>query len=200
MDFFDFENEPTVCAYCGKKINCNCEIKDIKMGNEKSFFESTKHFKMGKDFEDRLKVLFKERGFEVQESTEEENKFKHIDFYVKGTDGRQYSIDAKAMKSIDHGQTYQDVYTYVEFKNVRGNPGWIYGEVDFFAFERKSSTIIISQKNLLAFSLSKVDLNKRVYRLEDAHYKVYGRPSRKDLFSLIKLDDLPKDKIKVFNF
>lgn len=193
----DFENEPTLCASCGKKDICRCNKEEINMANN-SFFESTKHFKMGKRFEERMKVLFKEKGFKVWDSTREEDIKKHIDFYVEGSDGGVYSMDAKAMKSVDHGRTYQDVYAYVEFKNVRGGPGWIYGDVDYFAFERESSVIIISQKNLLAFSLSKVDLNKRVYRLEDAHYKVYGRPSRKDLFSLIKLDDLPKDKIKIF--
>lgn len=157
-----------------------------------------KCFSRGKQFEKELMYIFQRKGYETQESNEIEDKYKHIDFHAKGKDGEFYGVDAKAMKSIDYGSTVQDTFTYVEWLNVRGNKGWLYGEAEVIAFERLTDVILIRRLDLLDFCRGRVDRECYSKDAPSALYKVYNRPTRKDLISLIKLDDLPKEDVLVW--
>ena len=157
-----------------------------------------KCFSRGKQFEKELMYIFQRKGYETQESNELEDKYKHIDFYARGKDGSFYGVDAKAMKSIDYGKTVQDTFTYVEWLNVRGNKGWLYGEAEVIGFERTSDVILIRRLDLLDFCRSTVSRKCCAKDAPSALYKVYTRPSRKDLISLIRLDDLPEKAIRIW--
>ena len=46
---------------------------------------------------------------------------------------------------------YMDRWTWIEYKNSKTRPGWIYGPVHFLAFERSNDFVVVSRKVLLDF-------------------------------------------------
>ena len=150
----------------------------------------------GLGFEERAMDVFRENGYSVKKATPEEDKRQHIDFWATGKDGAQYSFDAKAMRSLVRGGPLQDSWVVVEWKNVIGNKGSIYGVQDFFVFERTNSLLLVRRSGLLKFAQERVNFNKQVHRSDYALYAVYTRKGRQDLISQINLDDLPSEITK----
>jgi hypothetical protein len=155
-------------------------------------------FDRGFQFEDRAMNIFRENGHSVEKATQDEDMKQHIDFWAVGKDGVRYSFDAKAMRSLVRGGPLQDTWVVVEWKNVLGNPGSIYGAQDFFVFERMSSILLVRRDYLLTFAQQRVDFKKVVHRSDYALYGVYSRKGRNDLISQINLDDLPPNAIRSF--
>lgn len=46
---------------------------------------------------------------------------------------------------------YMDRWTWIEYKNSKTRPGWIYGPAHFIAFERSNDFVVVSRKVLLDF-------------------------------------------------
>lgn len=78
------------------------------------------------------------------EATKEENIYKHIDIIVDGI-----KVDVKGMKRLNRedANVNPDIH-YVEFQNVRGDKGWLYGEADYIAFEQPDYFIMVDRKKL----------------------------------------------------
>jgi hypothetical protein len=103
------------------------------------------------------------------------------------------------MKRINRSDpSVQDDTTYVEWLNTAGYDGWMVKGADVIIFERKDSILIISREDLLSFCEEKINKDLRVDSARECLYKVYSRQGRSDLISMIRLDDLPKDKIKIY--
>lgn len=148
-------------------------------------------FERGSSFEATAMSVLRNNGHEVTPSSELENKRQHIDFWAVGKDCKRYSFDAKAMRSLFRGGPKQDVWVVIEWRNVFGGLGSIYGDQDFFIFERARTVEIIRREDLLLFGKANVDLNKKSSFAKDAKYCAYTRSGRKDLISLVSLDDFP---------
>lgn len=143
----------------------------------------------------KFKQLAKRKGFIAKDSTEEQDMFQHIDLFLTKED-KTYSFDIKAMKKINrYDSSSQDKMIYVEFKNVRGNEGWLYGKAQFIVFETTSTFEIVHRESLAKYCEQVVNKKQRVARASEALYKVYTRDGRKDLISLIELDKIPKEFI-----
>jgi len=78
----------------------------------------------------------------------------------------------------------------VEFKNVRGNDGWLYGKATYIAFELVDEFIIVQTTDLAKLCEKLVDKKKRVSKAKDALYSLYTRKGQKDEISIIKLSDV----------
>lgn len=76
---------------------------------------------MGKQIEDLFKETVSKRGRKVVKSSPEDDKNKHIDFYVDGV-----GVDVKGNRALDK--------IWLETKNVRGDNGWLRGEAEYIAF------------------------------------------------------------------
>jgi hypothetical protein len=105
-------------------------------------------------------------------------QYSHIDF----TCDVNFKVDVKSMKDPNT--------VWIEFKNVRGDDGWLYGEATHFAFERHSCFLVVEKSNLISLVDSKVDMQTVVDKAEDCLYKVYSRPNRKDLLTKLRPTDL----------
>ena len=82
--------------------------------------------------EDNFKKEAIKRGYKIKKSDSQSDMYKHIDFYMSSEDGPPFSVDVKGRKKAARkSNSYDDVYTWVEFNNVRGNKGWLYGEADY---------------------------------------------------------------------
>jgi hypothetical protein len=140
------------------------------------------------DTENNFAIEAEKRGYTVNKSTPSQDMYDHVDFYVEKP-GETFTVDVKGRKKTTRrNNSFDDVYTWVEFKNVRGNPGWLYGQADSIVFEREKDYLFIERKPLLNFCLDKVE-NVYVDTPTKAIYKYYTRKTRKDVISRIKLYD-----------
>jgi hypothetical protein len=156
-------------------------------------------FTYGKKVEQVLFDLFSSKGYEVKKSTALQDMKLHADFFFKGKCGTWYTIDVKGMRKLNRRDSErQDEWTAIEFQNAWGNVGWTVKGAFMIAFERKNDFILIKRTDLLDFVNERVDRTTFASQASLAKYIIYRRPSRQDLMSFIRLEDLPKDKIKIW--
>lgn len=144
----------------------------------------------GRVFEDLARSILEREGYETQKSTQEEDIYAHVDFWAVGKDGKAYGFDAKARKSLSRGEAAQDEWAFVEWRNVKGFPGWLVQGCDILIFERASDIVLLKRERLLEFCRARTMFSKTVSRAADAKYCVYSRPQRDDLISLFRFEDL----------
>ena len=153
----------------------------------------------GRQFEEVCKEAFKTRGYAIRPSTKEEDMKLHADFFAYSVLWRRWvTVDAKAMKRISRDGALQDDYAYIEWKNTAGYAGWLLWGADVLVFERQADMIVVNREILLSYCKEFVDRTTRVNRPQDSLYCSYSRTGRKDEISLIRLNDLPQDKIKIW--
>jgi len=144
----------------------------------------------GNAFETEARRILEREGYETQKSTMEDDLYNGTDFWAVGNDGKAYGFDAKAMKRKNRCDDIQDEWTFVEWYNVRGYPGWLTHGCDILVFEREVDILLVRRECLLDFCSRKTDFKKRVYSANQAEYCVYTRSGRKDVISLFRFQDL----------
>ena len=158
------------------------------MAYRNSLDKSGECSKNGKNAENAFLALVKTKKCEVREATLKE-QFDHID-YVITKDNIEIAFDVKAMKKISRASNkFSSDLVWVEFKNVSGKDGWLYGKSQYIAFERENDYVIVYRKKLLDFCEKNVKKEK-VFYSRDALYKMYTRDGRKDVISIIQMNDL----------
>ena len=111
--------------------------------------------------ENEFKALCIHYNKEIKDSTLEEDKYKHIDFYVKFKKEMK-SVDVKSIKKV-YGEYNNDMY-YIELINDYGYPGWIYSkDLDLIAFKNINKNNIYRRKDILQF-LEKKNEYKEIKR------------------------------------
>ena len=152
-------------------------------------------YQYGLDAEVEFSRLAKLRGCSVEPATKSE-QFDHVDFHLTSEeeDGKMKAmVDVKARKKVSRRDAfYQDQLIWVEFKNVSGKLGWLYGLSDFIAFETESSFVLAFRKELADWCEAHIDLDREVRSPRKALYSAYTRKGKQDLLSLIKLEDVKK--------
>lgn len=150
-----------------------------------SKWKNTSSWNRGQHIEQTFLPLLQKRDPNCRPS-ERHEQFRHIDYHSSfGT------IDVKARKRISRSDaSEQDELVWVEFDNVQGRAGWLRGETNIIAFERKDDFILVKRKDLFNMASQKCDLDKKVSNSKDALYKGYQRKGRKDLISIIKMSDV----------
>ena len=150
----------------------------------------SKSFNVGKQSEEKFVKAARQENFIVRKASREQNMYKHVDFFLEH-DRFKFSVDVKARKKASRSDaTFDDVWNWIEFKNVRGNPGWLYGEADYIALEREKDFILASREELKNFCEERVDQDDRVSSAYEAKYKCYQRAGNKDLITRIRMEDI----------
>lgn len=144
----------------------------------------------GKRFEQLARSILEREGYETRESTREEDIYKHVDFWAVGKAGKVYGFDAKARKSLTRGDAPQDEWTFVEWRNTQGYPGWLVQGCDILCFERLEDILLVKREELLSFCTQRTNRELFVDKASDAKYCMFTRPNRKDLISLFRFSDL----------
>ena len=129
------------------------------------------------------------RGFKVEIATGFE-QFDHIDFHLTSNedDGKMTAmIDLKRLNEKSQKDTVE-----IEFKNVQGKEGWIYGISDFIAFETKKAFILSYRKELCDFCLNNVDLNNRSNVIDELEYVAFNDKGKQNLLSNVLIEDIIK--------
>jgi len=138
---------------------------------------------------------FEKRGYTVTRSEVESDIHDHIDYTLCKRNNKA-TIDVKSEKD--------ETKVYIEFKNVRGNTGWLYGKQDYIAFVFKDEIILVKRKILSEYMESAMDISVKPMKAsieqyydfyeDEAFYLLLQRYGRKDELALIPREDLYKLK------
>jgi hypothetical protein len=135
----------------------------------------------------RFRDICVSRGFSVTKSDRSSDMYEHWDFKVNDS-----LVDVKGLKRISRSNSeFSTDYTWVEFKNVRGQKGWLQGIANYIAFEQLDHFLIVGRLDLLHYCQSSIS-KELVQSSKDSYYKLYSRAGRKDIISLISLSLLKK--------
>lgn len=115
---------------------------------------------------------------DIEPSSLSEDRFKHIDFW-HGSDG----VDVK-------GNNFPESI-WIEFKNVQGHLGWLFGEARWIAFDvpELAGFVRVERQELVDWCKENVDYQVLASK-GDCYRKGYQRDGRKDLITKICLADL----------
>ncbi len=84
----------------------------------------------------------------------------------------------------------------MEFKTADGFNGWLYGEADYIAFEKKDYFLVVDRISLKNLAESLVDKRKEFVKVcSEAKYRIYQRRDKEEI-TLIKTSDIKKLKRK----
>jgi len=136
----------------------------------------------GKKSEARFVDACRQKGYKVEKSSREVDINKHIDFFVYRNGRKTVGVDVK-------GHNHPECF-WIEFKNVRGNKGWLYGEADWIAFElpELSGFVMVLRRELAKYCEANVDTN--FGSKEQATRRYYRRANREDIIARFHLSDL----------
>lgn len=150
-----------------------------------SNWKNSESWNRGQEVEKEFADLLRTRDPQFRKATKAE-QFAHVDYKTKfGT------IDVKAKKRINRGdKKEQEDLIWLEFKNVQGKLGWLTGYTDIIAFERDKDFVLVHRKNLLYWAQRVCQLDTLVQNSRDALYKGYTRRGRKDLISIVNINDM----------
>ena len=108
----------------------------------------------------------------------------HIDYWLAmSSNGKKWGVDVKGNNLPDE--------IWVEFNNVQGKPGWLYGGAAIIAFDiPEEGGFSIVDREELAFFCEKHVSDETVSNKKDAYLKRYTRKDRQDVISILKLHDI----------
>ena len=124
----------------------------------------------GKLAELSFKITAESKGWVWRDSTPAQDMHDHIDCFITKS-GVIRTIDVKSIKLVN-GVPHVDS-TYIEFVNASGEPGWLFGKVDWYAFEyeeKEGTFLIIHQRRLIEI----------VFNHAPAMGNIFSRPTLMD--------------------
>lgn len=137
----------------------------------------------GRCAEVRFVRAARNKGLLVTKSSHTEDIHEHIDYWLAIKDGGKWGVDVKGNNLPDE--------IWCEFKNVKGNPGWLYGGASIIAFDMpEEGGFSIVDRQELAFFCEKHVRDEVVKDKRDAYLKKYTRKDREDVITILKLHDL----------
>jgi hypothetical protein len=124
-----------------------------------------------------------------------EEQYQHIDFVIEHPETKEIvTVDIKAPKKRNRHDvnTSQDIL-WVEFVNVIGKDGWLYGNNKYVVFYKSDENCFYSVLTKELANLCENICNQGIaYNSYDALYKKYTRKGRQDVISMIYFSDIFK--------
>jgi len=137
--------------------------------------------KIGDDTEDLFVSACTKLGYACTKTNASTDMFDHIDFYIDRPSGRT-SVDVKGKNTIDS--------IWVEFKNVKGKDGWLYGKAQYIAFDMPElNGFVMVGRNELKDRCEQI-IEKVFVSKSEAIRKLYTRDGRMDVIAQIELNDI----------
>ena len=138
----------------------------------------------GRVAEERFVRAARKKGLGVKKSLRDEDMYDHVDYWLTLPDNsKRWGVDVKGNNLPDE--------VWVEFKNVRGDDGWLYGGATIIAFDMpEEGGFAIVDRDELAFFCEKHVRDEKVTDKKNAYLRKYTRKGREDVISILKLHDL----------
>jgi hypothetical protein len=136
------------------------------------------------------------RDYKAWKANTYENAVLGIDVWIKKNQIKK-SVDVKARKkSSAKDSDFNDDWTWVEYRNADGHPGWLLKKADYLAFEKEKYFIVVDRISLFNLCEKLIDKNKeKALRASEAKYIFYTRRD-KELCTQIKTSDILSIKRK----
>lgn len=148
---------------------------------------------IGKTTEKLFVSACEQFGYCCEKTNEYIDIHQHIDYFIKRTNGTQTSVDVK-------GGNHPNLI-WVEFKNVLGEKGWMYGEAEKIAFDMPEINGFILVDRIELLDYCKQTIQPIFVSKLEATRKLYQRENRKDVISRLTIEDLKTLKsYKVINY
>ena len=151
---------------------------------------------IGKKGEDLfIETIQKRVHIDVEKANFNQQINEHWDYRIIGN-GENLTVDVKAMKRTGRWDgKQQDKIIWIEFKNINGNDGWIYGKADTICFQCHDGFIFVATKKLAKLCEKLVGFKKKEITLENSKkkkgmYTLYTRNGRKDILTMITKEDI----------
>jgi len=138
----------------------------------------------GRMAEVRFQRSARAKGLFVTKSSRNEDMHQHIDYWLAMSEsGSKWGVDVKGNNLPDE--------IWCEFKNVAGNPGWMYGGATIIAFDmpEEGGFSIVDREELALFCEKNVK-DEAVTDKKNAYLKRYTRKDRQDVITILKLHDI----------
>lgn len=82
-------------------------------------------------------------------------------------------------------------WVWIEIKNSKGKPGWLYGQSEFVVFELPKEYLFVDRKSLVDLVHKKINFNDpMVGDSWSARYKILQKSNSFDQITQVKLEDL----------
>jgi hypothetical protein len=160
------------------------------MAYQNKYDRCGKAFRAGEKAEDLFEAALSKAGMPFRRASFKE-EINHIDFFVSKMADQEVAIDVKARKRVKRGDSQvNDDLIWVEFRNVAGKRGWLYGQADAIAFERESDFILVNRKLFARLCEKLCDITRLNENPRMPLYTGYQRKDRQDILSLIKMQDI----------
>ncbi len=157
----------------------------------KSIYDKTgESFESGDKAESSFETAARKAGLSCSKSSFED-EIRHIDFWVEGKKLPKMAVDVKSRKKVKRNDDkLNDEVVWIEFANVQGKKGWLYGDSKIIAFEREFDFLLVDRKLLAQLCENLCNLSKLNVGTGTPLYTGYQRKGRKDILSLIKMTDI----------
>ena len=172
-----------------KKLHINT-TKRTMISKARRFYSGA----TGRVAEVRFVRAARKKGLVVTKSTHTEDIHEHIDYWLALEVDGKWGVDVKGNNLPDE--------IWCEFKNVRGDKGWMYGGARIIAFDmpEEGGFSIVDRKELASFCEDYV-ADEIVHNKKDAYRKKYTRKDRQDQITILKLKDIKKlDSYRVWEY
>ena len=155
-------------------------------------YDIQKFLESGKKVEDRF-ALYLEKWGNVNHASKDEDINEHWDLrldpedpycpFIKPYYGFYLTFDVKSLKSRKRKEDKDESIHYIEFKNVQGNDGWLYGKATYIVFEKFNCYVVVDRVELVkAMEPFKNEMILDAPRL----YFRYNRNNRGDLTMMVE--------------
>ena len=136
----------------------------------------------------------KQLGFQVTKGTRKDDMHLHIDYWLAHSGTSTWGVDVKGNNLPDE--------IWCEFKNVAGNPGWMYGGAEIIAFDmpEEGGFSVVQREELKDYCETTVE-DAFVSNKRDAYKKKYTRKDRADVITRLNLLDIKLlDSYRVWDY
>lgn len=122
-------------------------------------------------------------GFQVTKGSRKDDMHLHIDYWLAHSGSSTWGVDVKGNNLPDE--------IWCEFKNVAGNPGWMYGGAKIIAFDmpEEGGFSVVDREDLRDYCERTVE-DVFVSNKSDAYKKKYTRKDRADVITKLNLLDI----------
>lgn len=148
----------------------------------------------GRVAEVRFVRAAKKKGLVVTKATPKEDMHKHIDYWLALEGDKKWGVDVKGNNLPEE--------IWCEFKNVRGDDGWMYGGASIIAFDmpEEGGFVVVDRQDLARYCEEHVS-DEVVTSKAQAYLKRYTRKDRKDIITRLNLHDIKSlDSFRVWEY
>lgn len=139
------------------------------------------------------KQVLSQLGGTIVVASQEEDVKDHVDFWWTKPNGERVGVDVKGMRKKSRSDLRPDNdITWLEFRNVLGEVGWLYGKAKYLAFRRIGLTVFVDRLKLVQYAENLV----RGKQVVDVRPTLCGIPytrkrwGRNDITVMVSLDDI----------